>query len=366
MNILFCYYQNIQHDARALEELSCLKLLGRVAYTSFAPPTKTDAKDVTLYIAPRRNYALFLRTCIRAIRSEKPDVVFLHDNYCAPLIPILRRIVPESRIIFDMSELYIGIPNTPFPTSIAAKAFMRSELRHLSKADIVISASEERADIAHGYYRLRERPIVFDNIHIIEESYDKEACDNKYSEIFAQDAFFIMCAGGISDGRRTHELMRAVAALGNGYQLIIAGYKAVNDPVYDDILRENTAQNIHYVGYIKRSELRYLYQRCHINVVAFAQTSINNIFCASGKQNEGFFEGLPMLCTQNPPLRTLCQTHGVGIADDHFTDGILTLQKNLEAYRENVRAYTLTINMAKRIQELADSIIKRLSAGGRQ
>lgn len=368
MNILFCYYGDAAHDARCQEEIQCLKGIGDLHFASYG--TYNDSKDFkSLWITKnQRDYRQFLHVCKKAILKTQPNVLFLHDNYCALLIKFARKHLPACKIVYDMSELFIGGHKPGYIGLISRWSLERWEYKYLRYTDVTIAANGERADIARGYFALTHRPIVFDNVHKINDVFNKDEYMNKYIALFEKSLFTVFYAGGLSMAkeRSTYRLMRDVASLGEKYQLIIAGNKANNDNEYDAIIQKNgKSNNIHYVGYIPRKELRFLLQHADVNVVTFELNSINNIFCASGKQYEGFFEGVPLLASENPPLRRICEEYGVGVSTSDFRAGILQLENDIDGYRERVKQYTETIKYDERISKLKTDIISRLKSIGR-
>ena len=66
------------------------------------------------------------------------------------------------------------------------------ENRNLKYADIVISANMERSKIMKEYFKLKSLPIVFDNIHKINDKYDIEECDKNTHNILTE-VFYCLC-----------------------------------------------------------------------------------------------------------------------------------------------------------------------------
>lgn len=362
MDILFCYYDDVNHDARAYEELLSLSRIGYVYFVSYTQP-KEDMPNVNPVITKvQRNYLQFLYTAYRTIKMVKPALVFLHDNYCAPIIRIVRKIAPNTKIIYDMSELYLGRFNIKRPIWVKIKSILLGiiEYNYLLNTDAVLSPNIERAFIAKGYYGLKEVPYIFDNIHVVQSTVPKGVVD-KYTKVVNRDKFNIIYAGGLDSaaGRDTVKLMKDVSEMGNRYQLYIAGkYNIKNDIVEQYITKPNS--NIHYLGMLDRCELRHLYSLCNANVVTFELNTINNIFCASGKFYEGFFEGLPAIVSENPPLVRVCTEYGVGVvAFKHdYVRAIKQAELNNEKLIDNVKKYIKTIDYDSRIDRLTEFINK--------
>ena len=364
MKIMFIVYHDIPTEARSQEILECAKRLGEdVVLVSYSTPENKDGVRCIVTGRGQRRYFPFIYSAIRAIIRENPNVVFLHDNYSAAVLWWLQKYRKDITVIYDSSELYIdGLPRSVKEWVALHMRYL--EERYLKCADVVIAANQERARIMKDYFQLREMPIVFDNIHRIDDVFDEEALDEKYGHIFLEGEFFVLYAGGVSEKRLTFELVNAAGGLGDKFQLVICGSASKQDlHRLDDTMGEKGWSNVHYLGFVSRGELRYLLRKSHINVSAFTQHSLNSIFCASGKLYEGLFEGKPVLVSSNPPLKRLCEETGVGISTDDFRHGILELYRNYDWYRNNVESFLSTIDYEKRLDDLVLKLKDRIFAG---
>lgn len=360
MNIVFCYYENIEFDARAQDTLECTSMMGNVFFVSFSESNlkRNNIENVTI---KKRDYFDFLCTCKKTIKSKNPQIVFLHDNYCARLIPYIKKNNSNCIIIYDMSEIYIGEHKKDKYGFVSKYLLEYAEYKYLRNADIVLAACEERAYIAKGYYGLHELPIVFDNIHRIDETYVATELDRKYGLLFSNETFKTIYAGGLSSGDRdVAGLIKAHERLGTDYELFIAGINK-EDPAILALVEKNK-KNVHYLGKLKRSELKYIYDHCDLNVSLFDLNSVNTIFCASGKIYEGLFEGLPVLLSPNPPHVRIVRDYGIGriaYQGDYATE-IIKIKKDYNIYAENVKSFVEQINYEDRIDLLKNRIVDEI------
>jgi len=364
MEIVFCYYDNVNYEARGAEELTCLSELGHVSFVTHSYPN-TIPNNVDPYVTKKKSYLEFVLLGKKVIRDVKPDIVFLHDDYCAIFIQYIKKTLPKCKIVYDMSELRIGGHIKGKHPLITKYLITDQEYEHLREVDLVMAANIERAYIAKGYFRLDDIPLVFDNIHRIDDVVDYEACENKYGHLFENNIFTVIYTGGLvaKKERDICGLIKTFEKLGRDYQLIVAG-KTANDPEVDALIEHNAKNvgNINYLGRLTRAELKYLYSKSNINVVLFNLTVINNIYCASGKLYEGFFEGLPVLLSDNPPHVRLCNDYGVGVVskEGDYSEAIKKLQSDYMTYKTNVKCYMESIDYDNRVHILREEIIKRL------
>lgn len=355
MKVMFIVYHDIKVEARTQELLEAVKRLGDTYFVSYSMPF--DCSGIHTYHTGRRNYLTFILGAFIALIRYKPDVVVLHDNYTAVFLKWLHVFSKDTIIIYDSSELYIDHKPSTLKGRIA-HIMQVFENRNLKYADIVISANMERSKIMKEYFKLKSLPIVFDNIHKINDKYDIEECDKKYSQYF-NGSFSIVYAGGVSKQRMTYELAEAVGELGLEYRLLILGEGNEEEiGCFYKFLEKRGISNVHYFGFKPRCEWRYFLHKASISVVAFAHDTLNNIYCASGKLYESLFEGIPILTSENPPLKRICEGNGVGVSTNKFKEGIIEIRNNYDKYKQNIVPYINSIDFEKRI----DILVKELES----
>lgn len=362
--ILFIVYHDLHHNARSQEILQMAEMLAEnVFLLSQSKPTfKTNA---ICYVCKKSktSYFKFLVMGKRLIRKIKPDCVVLHDNYTAPLLKYIVDNRIRIPIIYDSSELYIDrvLPNK---MQLMIHNYMESaEINYLKYALVSIAANQERAEIMTKKMQLKRPTIVFNNMHRIDDMISYEECRKKFDSVIRKGKINILYAGGISQTRRTYELADAVTSLGEDYHLLIAG--AENETSgwarIKQIQKEKGIENITYIGYIKRSEMKYLFHQVDFSVAMFAEDTLNNIYCASGKLYESLFEGTPVLVSENPPLKRICKDHGIGVSNNNLRDGIQEMSEHLELYKRNVTTYMNSIDYESRVRLLTQQITEFIS-----
>jgi hypothetical protein len=361
MNIVFVVYHDLKIEARSQETLETLKLIGDVSLVTYAEPF--EDKEVKVHLSkyspflPGIRYFLFLLKAIQVIAKEKPDMVVLHD--CSPIIPYIKRNHKNTIMVYDQSELIIDRKALTLKSKML-KLFDALDKKYMKLADITISANQERAQLTKEHYDLSEMPIVFDNMHRIDDEFNEEMCDEKYGHYFKEGCFHIVYAGGVQKRRMTYELIEAVGKLGPKYRLIIAGAAPEGLDRFNSILKNENYNNIWYVGFIPRNEWRFLLTKANASFVAFDMEVLNNIYCASGKMYESLFEDVPILASENPPLKRLCNDEKVGVSNNDFYEGLLELSSNYEYYKENAARFRKTAKYEERLEKLAKDITDRL------
>ena len=364
MKVLFIVYHDLKTEARSAEILECMKMFGPTTLVSYAPAHDDPVVTMISNPAGKKGYWAFLRNALRAIRQLKPDLVMLHDNYTAPLLPFIDK---KSVVLFDSSELRL-LTEKNRNKSLNGKIgrlLLWAEKKFIHRAQVVIAANEERAEIMNHYYPLREMPVIFDNMHKIETSYNLAECEQKFGHYFEQQKFTVLYAGGISEQRMTYSMVEQIGLLGPEFQFIILGQTTPTDlKRFHQLIESKGITNTHYLGFITREQLKYLMEKSSVTVSAFAMDTVNNINCASGKAYEGLFLGKPLLAGVNPPLKHLCERYGVGVSTADYGKGCIELRDHYATYTENVRQYLANLRYEDRIKNLKIAIDSRLKEQG--
>lgn len=353
MNILFAVYDNFPHDQRATETILALSYIGKVTTVSLGS-IENDNVSCIITGNGKRNYILFKRKLIQTYKKLRPDVVFLHDQATSFFIGWLIHKKQNVKILYDSSELYYDKFDLTLG-GIKGVILQLTEKKYLHYANHVFAANIERAQIMKDVYGLENLPTVWDNIHRIDDEYDKEACEEKFGKYFSSQNKVILYCGGINKRRGTYDLIKAVESLGKDYILLVAGFAAADNLNYfNKLYAKSKTRNFYYLGFLSRSELKYLLNKSLISVSIFDFSCVNHIFCASGKVYEALFEGVPVLTSTNPPLSRLCRETGVGIATDNYGQGILKILENYDKYKNNIISYVNGIDYDQRMEKLIE------------
>lgn len=377
--IVFAVYHNVNSEARSMEFLKCCTQIGDVDLVSYAIPAGVDGVK-THIINKKSQFALFsfLNMIMKTIKEVKPDVVVLHDNDCSAVIPKIRKKYPNIKIVYDSSELYIsdGKFSKTKKGVFGANGFaiwLKSKLtrfrkvcekKYLKMADLVFAANIERAKIMKEYFCLETVPSVFDNIHRIDDEYDEVLCREKFGNIFQSEKFNVLFGGGISEERKTFDYIESFLKLDDRFNLVIVGSASdVALKKYENIINTNEVKNINYIGFISRAELKYCMQQSQASVVVFDKDSYNTLYCASGKCYESLFENVPILASENPPLKRLCEEDKIGVSNDNYSEAIVELYNNYDYYKTNVKEYLKTIDYDNRISRLKKELQEKVIGG---
>lgn len=368
MKVVFPIYHEMQFQSRPQECIAALKLMGvdEIVMVTIAPWELAPA-GVRIVLAKHDDalrYIHFYNRAVEIIKSEKPDMVLLHDDFTAPVLRWLIKNHYKGKILFDESELYIDekkkIKNLK---DIGFRFLPYCEEKYLKKVDALIAANKERAEIMVKIYDLPKMPIILENMRRLMVEPDVAACDAKYGSLFRKDALTVLYGGGVKPNRRTIELAEAAKALGSDFNLIITGGGDASEIEKLKALMADT-DSIHYVGQVPRAEWKYLITKSDICVSIYSQDTPNIKYCASGRFYEGILEGIPALATTNPPMLQACEEHGFGVATEDLKAGLIKLRDRYAFYRANAEKFAVECKYEERIPRLAQQLTARLNGEG--
>ncbi|NUU95867.1 hypothetical protein XO10_06195 [Marinitoga sp. 1135] len=369
MNILFISYSIIENDIRTQELLKVIKNFGDVTLVSPVINDNTYIKEVKKHIKLKikkneyltfKNYSRFIFLSLKtAIKTKKIDIFFV-DNYLASIPAIFILKFRKSNFVFqDVRELYLLSERKGF-----RKLLTYSEIKLMKKADLVIAANEYRAKIMKDLYNLFDKPFVFENIRKIEKVYNKDLYDKKYNSYFSNNKFNLIYTGGYEVERKTDLLVKSMINLKNCNLFIVGGGKDEDKRILFNIIDQYKLNNVFLFDKLALDELKYLIDNSHIGIVTYNDDTYNNKYCASGKVYEFLFSKIPIVTSENPPLKELCEKFKIGESNNNFYLAIKKVLDNYDFYKKNVLRYIENISVEKNREKLYLKIRNLINDGG--
>ena len=357
MNIVIISFGIIEYDGRLKELREVFSSIGHVDLISCSIGDSKDFFKIQSdsYLT-KKNYFRFVSHVLDSCKRIKKADILVSDNlFSAFPVLIAKSIIKPKYLIQDVRELYLHNESHG-----STKIFTYFEKKLMRIADVVLAANEERAYIMKEQYKLKKKPLVFENIRFLDGAFDKALLDKKYKNVFKYE-FNIVSTSGLFMERDTDKLILAMKHLSEKFGLFFVGNSSDKDITQcKELLRENGISNVHILGRVPMNELRYIVQQCQIGAVHYHKNNLNNKYCASGKIYEFLHEGLPVVTTENPPLKSFCEKSKTGIADDLFYQGIADIAENYEVFQNNVRSFINKVSISEYRKTVAEKIIAQI------
>ncbi|WP_214833821.1 glycosyltransferase [Exiguobacterium sp. s152] len=370
-NLLFLSFTTLDYDGRTKELLKLIDPYGSIHVVSCMVNEKKDLnknydiikiKNKSKYLTVKNLINFFLlsvKTAFKLQREKKIDTLFIDNLYSAITGYLIYMLFKPKKLIIDCREYYIREQQT----SRKLKVFCLFEELLIKNADIVIVANEERSQLAKQHYSLDKKPIVFENIRVIDSeatAAELKAYEEKYSK-FIHGKKNIISTGGYSLHRLTLELLAEFKEIKDNANLVIVGGGTEKDKhEIDNYIEKYDLKNVYLLEKVLPQELKYLMQQSHIGVVIYPMHDDNNKYCASGKIYEYIDCGIPIITSENPPLKTFIETHEVGISNNHFSKAYDTITQNYQYYKDNVKLYNQTVDYSEYLNITYSKIMKEL------
>lgn len=362
MKILLISHSIIEYDGRLRELIKVCKSIGDTINVSrsISDQEPADSNHRIFRATGWANYLRFIIFCIKiAMRMGRIDVVFADNRMAIFPAVLIKFLFGIKSAIYDARELYI-ISEVKFFRGKTGCVFEKIFIKCFN---IIICANSFRSQIMQVYFKLKNKPIVYENLRKLSISFNKyKEISDKYLNLFCPSTINIVSTSGCSISRTNDVLAKAVCRLGNRYALYLVGNSSTSDlNEIEKIKKDNNFEKIIVIGNVSEGELKYILGQCHIGIVNYHQNDTNNKYCASGKLYEYLFEGLPVVTTENPPLVDLCLKYGIGVSDNLYYNGILEISNNLEVFKSNVHKYTSTISVDENNLNLKNDILSSLN-----
>lgn len=355
MNILLVSYGDVAYDGRLRSLIAVFSKIGEVF--SFTRDTKLSGKYGEFC---NDCYLLFIMKVVAyAKKIRKIDLLMLDNRKATVPGFIIAKLCQPRLIIQDCRELYLFDETK----SIKGKIGCVLEKMMARRANIVICANVERAEIMKKEYGLSEQPLVYQNVRSLEYGTREEVekAKSKFSEFIHNDEVRIISSSGCSIQRTNDILVKNFDKVKLKSRLFLVGESSLGER--NKLLKlslKNKKNSLTILDQLTQTELKYLISQCQIGIVNYGQYDANNKFCASGKLFEFIYEGIPVVTTTNPPLKRICEREKIGESDNNYSVAINKVLNNYSQYKENVENFSKFHTVEANDRSLLEALLKKI------
>ncbi|MCM8781922.1 MAG: glycosyltransferase, partial [Candidatus Omnitrophica bacterium] len=227
-----------------------------------------------------------------------------------------------AHLIYDSHELIVPEPKKSM--GLRERFWYWMERLAIRRANLVIAANEERARLMKTHYGLSRMPTVVRNIPSKPEGItdkEKKALLASYPELRRKpNELLILYQGNIDLSRGIGRFVQALSYLPKNYRFIVAGGGPDLEALRKMARPFEFEGRFSLLGKVEHRLMPAVTAMADLGIICYPFHGLNNIFCAPNKLFEYAQAGLPVVATDQPPLRRLVKCYRIGrLVGEHDT-----------------------------------------------
>jgi len=336
MKVLIFSVSNYDRDGRLRALVNIFCHIGEVSViTKYTPNSNLLRSDVNYY-------ELTFINCLRLFkyffnymrRTSNLDFILIDNRKAAFFALLFYPIIRHRIVIYDMREFYLCEKYNSFRNKIGTYF----ESCFINLADLVLCANQQRARLAEVQHDLKAKPIAIENNRQIGgdvASMVKLEGVEEFKKIIlagSQDKERInfVSTDGFSIERRTLEIIEVCSQFPKKINLFIFGKNQQKAHKY---IADHGLKNVVHLGSVDGNVLGELLGLMDVGFVVYGSHDLNNKYCASGKIYEFIHLGIPVVTSDNMPLRKITHNAGIGVTNKNIRAGVEEIIDNLEQHK---------------------------------
>lgn len=280
-------------------------------------------------------------------KVKAPDVILIDNYTSAFLFFIFKYLNPKIIYVYDMRELYIDNPEYKLLT----RALIWFERMCLRRCDLLIVANQYREKFCRRYFKVDRRKIItVDNIRYLPPVGNPKVINEK-------SRVNVVSTGGYNRSRLSRRLVEEFRNLDQDEFCLYFVGGGLDEFIQDfGVLPEN----IFILGRMDLKDFTKFIPTMDIGIVDYTSENLNNRYCASGKITEFMAVGIPIVCSENIPLKRFCDQYRVGVATRRFDLGIQEVADGYERFASNCHQKDLVDSLSSYNCRVSEEIKKRI------
>lgn len=257
----------------------------------------------------------FARALAMLLRCEA-DVYHAHDLDALP-VALLAGWMRGVPVVYDAHEL--------FGERVIAMARMWRWLDRLlvNRADVVIAANEERADVMVGEYGAAVRPVVLMNT----PSAVGVRAESRLRTVLGLDhgVLLVVYQGALAPGRGIEAIIASMPEWPAGAVFVLVGSSGAyaRTLVAELPARHGVSGRVILAPPVPSDAVADYISEANVGLVLYENTCRNNYLCAPNKLFEYCAAGVPVVASNFPPIVNLLREYPVGLPVDPSAPGEL-------------------------------------------
>ncbi|WP_156387303.1 glycosyltransferase [Devosia sp. Root105] len=313
-------FGDIRFDGRVKRMIEVARQLGEVCLVSTSLGGKDDYQGmdhVVVALQPKwstaHRHLAFWHTVIRQAHRWKPNVVFAED-YFTTMPGWLAAKAAKAHLVYDAHEIIIPYPGQGM--SLRDRVWYAFERFVVQRASLVVAANPERAALMAEHYRLRHPPTYMRNIPtrrvMTDEARDRVL--SLYPALARRSKCdrIVIYQGDMSLERGLARFVAALDYLPDCYRLVVVGGGPDARQLTQLASKHATSGRFAALGRIPNDDLIAVAALADVGIVTYSYDGLNNIYCAPNKVFEYAQAGIPIVSTDQPPIRAIIRDFPFG------------------------------------------------------
>lgn len=353
----------LKTDRRALMELSTLNKLpiDLTLFCNKEPDLPENEQRGNMKIKRLFNSAMWafssrklLDDFAKKLSEENFDVLHCHDQYLLHVGATVKRLKPNTILIYESRELFHSWPlnyaNLSFINTIKAKIVrlyeMRREKQNGKQIDYLITVNESLGNILEKYFNIKNKAIITRNIPAFKEIPEKDFTLRHKYHIPDKDNVVVYI--GVNVYRHTNCMEQFVDAIAgmNNLHLIIITRRNERRIWFENYVREKGYHNIYFHDLIPVDKIEETISCCNIGLVtAWYKKKLSYWLALDNKLFTYIMSEMPILGTAQPEYEKIIINHHVGQCVNPETPG--SIEKAINELILNKSTYIINCKKAK-------------------
>ena len=337
-SVLIVEFSEFRHDARVAKEVNSIKNLGfnttLIMFSEYVKhKTIINEERLISILYPFHNkkgkgylgrcfwilcaFVVVMRIWFQVLKA-RADYFHVHNLFF--LIPayIKTRLI-SAKIIYDAHELHSEHQSNSTTIGRILNTWnYYYEGFFIRRVDVVIEASQERAEYVRDIYKIKE-PFVINNHALVQDGTEEKVL-HKMAKL-PESAKILLYTGGVYGNRRLDKTIEALSKMSHfDIYLVIVGFMSAR-------ARERINSIVHKYGVEKKviilppvnsSQVVEVASTADVGIIPLYGDSVNTKLSALNKVSEYLMAGLPMICTNYHNLSKIVYSNSVGQVGETF------------------------------------------------
>ncbi len=322
--VLMFLYGPLDTDGRVLRCLSVFEKMQKQV-TILTTQSKTNFSSdyvkhiiFDIHFGGVKDYLKFIRQSLKYSRKHKNEInAYYCQDYYSTLLGYLISRKTRKKIVYDAHELLLRRKNEK--VSLRDRLFILFERMFIRRSFYVIEANEERARIVKHVYKLETVTSVL-NIT------DVRGSNGQLKQYNNNNDYFLVYQGTVGEYRNLSFFVRALSELPSNIKLMMIGRGDID--YYRKLAKDlGLEDRVILTGQVSNAEMMEILKKCHLGIITYPFTDLNNVYCSPNKIFEYAAMNLPMISTMQPFLDRCIRKYQLGATFK---------ENNLEDFRAKV------------------------------